>query len=85
MDASTVSSSIPELKEGQVHKSPEDGIKTNQEGKNENLHTLNGTAVAIGRTLVAIIENYQNADGSVTIPEVLQPYMGGRTKIEKSN
>lgn len=55
----------------------------NKEGKNENLHTLNGTAVAIGRTLVAILENYQNADGSVTIPEVLQPYMGGRTKIEK--
>ncbi len=54
----------------------------NKEGKNENLHTLNGTAVAIGRTLVAILENYQNADGSVTIPEVLQPYMGGRTKIE---
>ena len=55
----------------------------NKEGKNENLHTLNGTAVAIGRTLVAILENYQNADGSVTIPEVLHPYMGGRTKIEK--
>ncbi len=45
-------------------------------------HTLNGTAVAIARTLVAIIENYQNADGSVTIPEVLRPYMGGRDKIE---
>ncbi len=55
----------------------------NQEGKNENLHTLNGTAIAIARTLVAILENYQNADGSVTIPEVLQAYMGGRSKIEK--
>ncbi len=55
----------------------------NKEGKNENIHTLNGTAVAIGRTLVAILENNQNADGSVNIPEVLQPYMGGRTKIEK--
>lgn len=49
---------------------------------NEYLHTLNGTACAVGRTLVAILENYQNADGSVTIPEVLRPYMGGRTKIE---
>ncbi len=48
---------------------------------NEYIHTLNGTAVAIARTLVAILENYQNADGSVTIPSVLQPYMGGRTKI----
>ncbi len=54
----------------------------NAQGKNEYLHTLNGTAVAIARTLVAILENYQNEDGSVTIPEVLQPYMGGRTKIE---
>ncbi len=52
------------------------------DGKNEYLHTLNGTAIAVGRTLVAILENYQNADGSVTIPEVLLPYMGGRTKIE---
>lgn len=45
------------------------------------LHTLNGTAIAIARTLVAIIENYQNADGTVTIPEVLRPYLGGREKI----
>lgn len=52
------------------------------EGKNESIHTLNGTACAMARTLVAILENYQNADGSVTIPEVLRPYMGGRTKIE---
>jgi seryl-tRNA synthetase len=55
---------------------------TNENGKKEIIHTLNGTAVAIGRTLVAIIENYQNKDGSVTIPEVLRPYLGGRTKIE---
>lgn len=54
----------------------------NEQDKNEYLHTLNGTAIAIARTLVAILENYQNADGSVTIPQVLQPYMGGRTKIE---
>lgn len=52
------------------------------DNKKEIVHTLNGTAVAIGRTLVAIIENYQNKNGSVTIPEVLRPYLGGRTVIE---
>ncbi len=51
-------------------------------GKNEYIHTLNGTACAMTRTLVAILENYQNADGSVRIPGILQPYLGGRTKIE---
>ena len=40
------------------------------------VHTLNGSGVAIGRTVAAILENYQNADGSVTVPEVLRPYMG---------
>lgn len=51
----------------------------NQEtGKPELLHTLNGSALAVGRTLVAILENYQNADGSVTVPNVLRPYMAGR-------
>ncbi len=54
-----------------------------EKGKNQYAHTLNGTAVAIGRTLVAIIENYQNKDGSITIPKVLQPYMGGKIKIEQ--
>jgi len=49
----------------------------------EFVHTLNGSGLAIGRTLVAILENYQNEDGSVTIPEVLQSYMGGVQKIEK--
>jgi len=49
----------------------------NAQGKNELVHTLNGSGLAVGRTLVAILENYQNADGSVTIPEVLRPYMGG--------
>jgi seryl-tRNA synthetase len=49
----------------------------------EFVHTLNGSGLAIGRTLVAILENYQNADGSVTIPEVLRPYMGGLEKISK--
>ena len=53
----------------------------NEKGQNEYVHTLNGTATAIGRTLVAIIENYQNADGSVTIPEVLRQYMGGKELI----
>jgi seryl-tRNA synthetase len=49
----------------------------NAQGKNELVHTLNGSGLAVGRTLVAILENYQNADGSVTVPEVLRPYMGG--------
>ena len=47
------------------------------QGKPELLHTLNGSGLAVGRTLVAILENYQNADGSVTVPEALRPYMGG--------
>ena len=51
---------------------------------NRFVHTLNGSGLAVGRTLVAILENYQNADGSVTIPEALLPYMGGITKIEKA-
>lgn len=49
----------------------------NAQGKPELLHTLNGSGLAVGRTLVAILENYQQADGSVLIPEVLRPYMGG--------
>lgn len=51
-------------------------------GKNVLVHTLNGSGVAVGRCLVAVMENYQNADGSITIPEVLRPYMGGQEKIE---
>ncbi len=47
------------------------------------VHTLNGSGLAVGRTLVAILENYQQPDGSIAIPEVLQPYMGGLTKITK--
>ena len=50
-------------------------------GKPELVHTLNGSGLAVGRTLVAVLENYQQADGSVTIPNVLQPYMGGKTAI----
>jgi seryl-tRNA synthetase len=49
----------------------------NAQGKNELVHTLNGSGLAVGRTLVAVLENHQQADGSVSIPEVLRPYMGG--------
>ncbi len=49
----------------------------NANGKNELVHTLNGSGLAVGRALVAVLENGQNADGSVTVPEVLRPYMGG--------
>ncbi|GAA3015426.1 serine--tRNA ligase [Tetragenococcus solitarius] len=51
------------------------------DGKPHYAHTLNGSGLAVGRTVAAILENYQNADGSVTIPDVLVPYMGGATKI----
>ena len=54
----------------------------NAQGKNELVHTLNGSGLAVGRTLVAVLENYQNADGSVTVPEVLVPYMGGITFLK---
>ncbi len=53
--------------------------------KSEFIHTLNGSGLALPRTMVAILENYQNEDGSVTIPEVLRPYMRGQEKICKSN
>ncbi len=53
----------------------------NAAGKPELLHTLNGSGLAVGRTLVAVLENYQQADGSVDIPAALQPYMGGLTKL----
>jgi seryl-tRNA synthetase len=53
----------------------------NAEGKTEFLHTLNGSGLAVGRTLIAVLENYQQADGSIAIPEVLQPLMGGLTQI----
>ena len=53
-----------------------------ENGKVRYVHTLNGSGLAVGRTVAAILENYQNEDGSVTIPEVLVPYMGGVTKIE---
>ncbi len=53
----------------------------NAQGKNEFVHTLNGSGLAVGRTLVAVLENYQREDGSVAIPAVLQPYMGGLTQL----
>ena len=53
----------------------------NAQGKNELVHTLNGSGLAVGRALVAVLENFQNADGSVTVPEVLRPYMGGLKQI----
>ncbi|HWW73513.1 MAG TPA: serine--tRNA ligase [Duganella sp.] len=54
----------------------------NAQGKPELVHTLNGSGLAVGRTLVAVLENYQQADGSVEIPEVLRPYMGGLTHLK---
>lgn len=53
----------------------------NENGKPELLHTLNGSGLAVGRCLVAVLENYQNADGSVSIPKVLRPYMGGINRL----
>ena len=61
------------------------GIKYKKDIKDKPqfIHTLNGSGVAVGRTVAAILENFQNPDGSVTIPEILVPYMGGKTKITK--
>jgi len=56
----------------------------NEKHKTEFVHTLNGSGLAVGRTLVAVLENYQNADGSVSIPEALRPYMGGMIAINGS-
>ncbi|MGX8883137.1 serine--tRNA ligase [Methylovorus sp. SPW-M1] len=53
----------------------------NEGGKPELVHTLNGSGLAVGRTLVAVLENYQQADGSVVVPEVLRPYMGGLERL----
>jgi seryl-tRNA synthetase len=55
------------------------------EKKTAFVHTLNGSGLAVGRTLVAVLENYQNADGSVSVPDVLAPYMGGVTKLEPAS
>lgn len=53
-----------------------------EEGKNQLVHTLNGSGLAVGRTLVAILENHQNADGSINIPKALQPYLGGQSQLK---
>ena len=53
----------------------------NAQGRNELVHTLNGSGLAVGRTLVAVLENYAHADGSVTIPEALRPYLGGMERL----
>jgi seryl-tRNA synthetase len=59
------------------------GIRYRPEGKGKTLfvHTLNGSGLAVGRTLVAVLENYQQRDGSVIVPEALRPYMGGLERI----
>ena len=54
-------------------------------GKAEFVHTLNGSGLAVGRTLIAVLENYQQKDGSVVVPEVLRPFMGGLERIESGN
>ncbi len=51
-------------------------------GKPQFLHTLNGSGLAVGRTFAALVENFQNEDGTVTVPEILRPYLGGKEKIE---
>jgi seryl-tRNA synthetase len=53
-----------------------------KKGKTRYVHTLNGSGLAVGRTLIAVMENYQKADGSIVIPQVLQPYLDGLTLIE---
>ncbi|MEG2602983.1 MAG: serine--tRNA ligase, partial [Carnobacterium sp.] len=58
--------------------------RNEETGKPEHVHTLNGSGLAVGRTFAAILENYQQADGSVKIPDVLIPYMGGVTEITKA-
>ncbi len=55
-----------------------------KDGKINHVHTLNGSGVAVGRALIAVMENYQNADGSITVPDALKPYMGGITRIERA-
>jgi seryl-tRNA synthetase len=55
-----------------------------QQGRNELVHTLNGSGLAVGRTLVAVLENHQRADGSIDIPKALQPYLGGRSVLEQA-
>lgn len=58
-------------------------FKDNVKDKAQLVHTLNGSGLAVGRTTAAILENFQQADGSIVIPEALRPYMGGMEKITK--
>jgi seryl-tRNA synthetase len=55
-----------------------------KEGKNVPVHTLNGSGVAVGRAMIAVMETYQQEDGSIAVPDALAPYMGGIKKIEKA-
>ena len=54
-----------------------------ERGKAEHCHTLNGSGLAVGRSLIAVLENYQEADGSVTIPRALRPYMDGLARLTR--
>ena len=56
-------------------------VRSPDTGKPELVHTLNGSGLAVGRTLIAVLENYQMQDGSIRVPEALQPYMGGQEVI----
>jgi seryl-tRNA synthetase len=56
-------------------------FRNKETGKPELVHTLNGSGVAVGRALIAVMENYQQADGSIRVPEVLRPYLGGAESI----
>ena len=58
------------------------GIRMRDEGATRFVATLNGTAMATTRTIVALLENHQDADGGVRVPEALQPFLGGRTRLE---
>jgi seryl-tRNA synthetase len=59
-------------------------FKKDQKDKAQLLHTLNGSGLAVGRTMVAILEQYQNEDGSIRVPKALQPYMGGKTTLQRA-
>src|SRR5690625_5603684 len=60
-------------------------FRREEKGKPEFVHTLNGSGLAIGRTVAAIMENYQNEDGTINVPTVLQPYMGGKKEIGRAH
>ena len=60
---------------------PKDPLEENKEGKTQFVHTLNGSGLAMPRTFVAILENFQQEDGSIIIPKALRPYMDGMEKI----